>query len=361
MYKANIGQTNTILDVPHVLVGQYTHPQYTGTTVVIPNSANTVCGVSVMGAAPGTRETDVLNPLTAIKDVSAVVLSGGSAYGLDSASGAMKVLESQGIGHDVEIGVVPIIPAAILFDLGRFGRDFSTRPDESFGENACNHASSAYIETGNIGAGSGALIYNETIKSGLGTASAELGDGVIVGAVVAVNALGSTFNTETGDFYAKYLELDNEFSDYNIKQAQDYVINISPQNDFGCTTIAVVATNVEMDKSEITKIAQMAQDGLARAIIPVHTGFDGDTVFALTTGEINMSYLINDTNGIFSNSEKENISIIGAEIANTLSRAIIHATLSAESVDNYLSYSDMFPTTNFNSWNEYSVEEILLV
>lgn len=345
MNKSKIGNTNSIIDVSGISVGQYTDPQYTGTTVVISDNDHTVGGVSVMGAAPGTRETDVLNPISAINDINAVVLSGGSAFGLDTASGVMSYLEANGIGHDVNGGVVPIIPAAILFDLGRFGRDFSIRPDSSFGLNACENESNLVVDTGNIGAGSGALIFNETIKCGLGTASTDLGDEVIVGAIVAVNALGSTFNTETGDFYAKYLELENEFEKYNINQAQKYVIDIQPKSEFGNTTIAVVATNVSMDKSQITKIAQMAQDGLARAIVPVHTMYDGDTVFALSTGTINMSDLINNTDSIFSVSEKQNISIIGSEIANTLSRAIIHATLSADSVGSYLSYNDMFPNT----------------
>src|SRR5437660_5670864 len=205
------GPLNAITDVPGIEVGQYTSTDATsgggtGTTVVV-SRAGAVGGVSQRGGAPGTRETDLLRPENLVEKVNAVVLSGGSAYGLAAADGVMLCLEAQGIGFPVGPGqVVPIVPSAILFDPGRCA-PFSSRPNAAFGLAACHAASGGPVQQGNVGAGAGARSGGS--KGGLGTASTVLSNGIIVGAIVAVNSSGRTFDT-AGNFYAGFLELGNE-------------------------------------------------------------------------------------------------------------------------------------------------------
>ncbi|MBN1834427.1 MAG: P1 family peptidase, partial [Spirochaetales bacterium] len=276
---ATTGKWNAITDVPGIEVGSYDR-NYTGTTVVLIRKG-AVGGVEVRGSAPGTRETDLLRPTNMVNKVDAVVLSGGSAYGLAAADGVMLWLEQQKIGWPVGGGnVVPIVPSAILFDPGRFGRAFTDRPTAEFGRRACQAASSGPVKMGNVGAGAGAV--SGGLKGGLGTASVDLGNGVIVGAIVAINSGGSTVNPETGEFYAAFLEVGNEFG--NLKRpfalgegGAAVALAEPPMEPVKNTTIAVVATNVELTKAQAQKIAEMAHDGLARAIRPVHTMFDGDT------------------------------------------------------------------------------------
>src|SRR5438105_7329898 len=248
------GPLNAITDVPGIEVGQYTSTDATsgggtGTTVVV-SRAGAVGGVSQRGGAPGTRETDLLRPEKLGEKVNAVVLSGGSAYGLAAADGVMLCLEAQGIGFPVGPGqVVPIVPSAILFDPGRCA-PFSRRPDASFGSAACQVASGGPVQQGNVGAGAGARSGGS--KGGLGTASTVLSNGIIVGAIVAVNSSGRTFDT-AGNFYAGFLELGNEFPLVSPAGA-----DVPPSNLLQNTTIAVVATSARLTKAQATKIAQMA-------------------------------------------------------------------------------------------------------
>jgi L-aminopeptidase/D-esterase-like protein len=341
------GLNNAITDVPGIKVGHFTNEQYlTGTTVILAPSEGATGGVDVRGSAPGTVETDLLNPINLVEKVNAIVLSGGSAYGLEARTGVMRCLEEQGIGFPVGGGhVVPIVPGAILFDLGR-GGDWTVRPTAAYGYEACRNATDGPVSQGNVGAGTGAVsgwAEGLVLKSGIGTASIDLGNGVIVGAIVAVNAFGSTVNPETGEFYAKYLEIDDEF----VLQTPAVVPTTSqgsviPEVDVGkCTTIGVIATNVKLTKAQATKIAQMAHDGLARAIRPAHTMFDGDTIFALATGEIELAGLAGK--GVFGTSEVAALNVIGSAAADTFARAIIHAMLSAESVNGFTSYCDYYP------------------
>ena len=333
---------NAITDVPGIEVGHYTDKEgLTGTTVILARDG-AVGGVDVRGSAPGTRETDLLNPINLVDIVNAVVLSGGSAYGLAAADGVMTCLEDQGIGWPVGGGqVVPIVPSAILFDPGRCGTDFRDRPTAKFGLKACQAVDSGPVAQGNVGAGMGARAGG--LKGGIGSASTDLGDGVIVGAIVAVNAVGSTVNPDTGDFYAAFLQVDDEFDKLKdphwsaLKKSGSLLAKVD-QSPGKNTTIAVVATNVELTKAQAQKIAQMAHDGMARAIRPSHTMFDGDTIFALGTGELSFDTLPGWGYA------PSSVNRIGSAAADTLSRAIVHAMLSAESVDDcILSYCDAYP------------------
>jgi L-aminopeptidase/D-esterase-like protein len=331
------GPNNAITDVPGIRVGNFTGSVLTGTTVVVAENGGqgVAGGVSQRGGAPGTRETDLLKPENMVQIVNAITLSGGSAYGLAAASGVMQCLESQSIGFPVGGGnVVPIVPTAILFDPGRCGAPFTARPNFSFGLAACSAARSGPVQQGNVGAGAGAV--SGSVKGGLGTASVVLANGIIVGAIVAVNSVGSTFDAN-GNLFAASLELAGEFG--NLIPIQSAPSSISkpaavPGGLLRNTTIAVVATNVELTKTQATKIAQMADDGLARAIKPTHTPFDGDTVFALGTGRLSMASLGDPSFAEY---------LIGSAAADTLSRAVVHAILAADSTPCEKSYCDLFP------------------
>lgn len=336
------GQNNSITDVPGIEVGHHTDENaLTGTTVILVKDS-AVGGVDVRGSAPGTRETELLEPVNLIDKVNAVVLSGGSAFGLAAADGVMTCLEEQGIGWPVGGGnVVPIVPSAVLFDPGRCETDFKDRPTAEFGLKACLAARSGPVEQGNIGAGMGARAGQ--LKGGIGTASTDLGDGVMIGAIVAVNAVGSTVNPDTGEFYAAFLELDGEFGklkDPKLSAVKnpDFPLAKVDQSPAKNTTIAVVATNVALTKAQAQKIAQMSHDGMARAIRPSHTMFDGDTIIALSTGQLGLDVLPGW------NDVPASINRIGAAAEDTLARAIVHAMLSAKSIDNcMLSYCDTYP------------------
>ena len=327
------GPLNAITDVPGIAVGHYTATSpsgggSTGTTVVLAPGLGAVGAVTQRGGAPGTRETDLLKPEQLVEKVNAVVLSGGSAYGLAAADGVMLCLEGKGVGFPVGPSqVVPIVPSAILFDPGRCA-PFTFRPDASFGMAACQAAKGGPVQQGNVGAGAGAISGGSTgSKGGLGTASVVMGNGIIVGAIVAVNSSGRTFDT-AGNFYAGFLELGNEFDMVAPTAAGAEVGTDSTllQN----TTIAVVATNATLTKAQALKVAQMADDGLARAIKPSHGVGDGDTIFAMATG----------TGTPASNNT---VNSIGSAAADTLSRAIVHAILAAKTLCNAKSYCEQFP------------------
>jgi len=291
---AATGARNLITDVPGILVGQAEDwGAFTGTTVVLAEEPATAA-VDVRGGAPGSRETELLAPETLLDRIDAVVLSGGSAFGLDAAAGVMEWLAAAGRGFAVGSTVrssairVPIVPAAILFDLGFPGRHAWTGepPYRALGRAAVTAAAKDFA-LGSAGAGLGATAGR--LKGGVGSASLRLGDGATVGAIVAVNSWGATVRPDCGRFWAADLALAGEID----PQPAIPDVSVDLEDLSGCgavgpaanTTIAVVATDTSLDKRGCRRLAIMAHDGLARAIRPAHTPFDGDTVFALSTGE----------------------------------------------------------------------------
>jgi L-aminopeptidase/D-esterase-like protein len=273
----------SVTDVPGVSVGQVTARRRgwrTGTTVVL-TPAGAVGGVDVRGGGPGTHETDLLRPENLVQHVHAVCLTGGSAYGLAAASGVMSELESRGIGFPVGVaptdGVVPIVPAAVIYDLGR-GGVFGNRPDPSFGSRAVR-AARRNVTEGAVGAGTGAVA--GSLQGGVGTASITMSDGVVVGALVVVNSVGAVIDPATGlPWIASGHRLRRPNASDRAAFAARLDVTRAPLN----TTIGVVATSMALTKAECSKMAGVAHDGMARAIRPSHTMFDGDTVFALSTG-----------------------------------------------------------------------------
>jgi L-aminopeptidase/D-esterase-like protein len=296
-----------ITDIPGIRVGHDTNLEAaTGCTVILCDTV-AVGGVDVRGGAPATRETELLHPLNLVEQVDAVVLTGGSAYGLDAASGVMRYLEEQGLGYDTGVARIPIVPAAAIFDLG-FG-SASIRPDAEAGYQACKNATAEPVMQGNIGAGTGATIGKIAgpsfmMKGGLGSASTLLSDGTLVGALVVVNALGDIIDPQTQKVVA------------GARNPAGH--GFLAANPFGNTTIAVVATNASLTKEQTNKIAQMAHDGIAQTIRPAHTMFDGDTIFGLAMGP-KLQIMTNSTIAA------SQVSTIGAAAATILARAIIKA------------------------------------
>ncbi|MGH2495165.1 MAG: P1 family peptidase [Ktedonobacteraceae bacterium] len=300
-----------ITDIPGIRVGHDTNLEAgTGCTVILCDTPATG-GVDVRGGAPATRETDLLRPMNLVEGINAIVLTGGSAFGLDAASGVMRYLEERGIGHDTGVARVPIVPAAAIFDLA-FG-SASIRPDAASGYRACEQASGDAVEQGTIGAGTGATVGKMAgpafmMKGGLGSASMQLADGSIVGAVVVVNALGDIIDPQTQKTIAGARNPDGH--------------GFLAANPFGNTTIAVVATSAALTREQANKMAQMAHDGMAQTIRPAHTMFDGDTVFALALGPTSQQLHDSPLAAI-------HISAIGAAAAATLARAIVKAVRNA--------------------------------
>ncbi len=322
-------RVNAITDVRGIEVGHAQDEEaLTGCTVVVCRKG-AVAGVDVRGSAPGTRETDLLDPLNLVEKVHAIVLAGGSAYGLDAASGVMRYLEEQKIGFNTGVAKVPIVPAAILFDLGVGRAD--VRPDSAMGYRAAASALSAAPAQGNVGAGTGASVgkmfgSSLAMKAGLGTASVDIGGGVQVGALVAINAWGDVIDPHTNEILAGLrsgkvgpLRVGSKgyFADTLAMLKSTVgrgVLNLVARAN---TVIGVVATNAILTKAQATKVAQMAQDGVARTIRPAHTMFDGDTLFALSTG-----------------AKKADVSAVGAFAAEALAEAITRAVRLAASADN---------------------------
>ncbi|MEN6347910.1 MAG: P1 family peptidase [Syntrophomonas sp.] len=313
-----------ITDVQGITVGSVQDLKaLTGCTVIMTGREGAVCGVDVRGSAPGTRETDLLSPLNMVEKVHAIVLSGGSAYGLDAACGVMRFLEEQGIGHPTGPTVVPIVPAAVLFDLAV--GDFRIRPDSKMGYKACREAGLEVLE-GNVGAGTGATVgkirgYNNSTKSGLGSWSIRLENGLTVGAIVAVNAFGDVIDPRNGKIIAGVR--DDQGALIGTAEAWTKMKGAVGFPGGTNTTIAVVACNAELDKSRATKVAQMAHDGLARVINPIHTMCDGDTIFALATGEMT-----------------GDVNVIGCLAGEALARAVLRAVHAAETTQGFRSYRD---------------------
>jgi len=330
---AKTGKHNALTDIEGILVGNYTDTEaVSGVTVVIcPKGA--VAGVDIRGSGPCTRETDLLSPQNLIQKIQAVVIAGGSVYGLATADGAVHWLAQKGLGFPLEDKhVAPIVPAAALYDLG-FGRQFVPPISSEWGRLACEAASTGPISTGCVGAGTGATAAG--IKGGLGTASLVLDSGVTVAALVAVNPHGSIVNPKTGRIWEQGLEIDDEFGDAGLRS-----VKIPPMPDYRAgqnTTIGVVATDAALAKVHTLKIAQMAHDGMARAIRPAHTMFEGDSIFCLATGEKKLP----ETSGSYMDPHALHLSELGHAAANCLSRAIIHGVLNAYSMAGMTAFCDL--------------------
>lgn len=280
--------TNTLVDVPNFKVGHATNlDAATGCTVII-CPPHTVGGVDVRGGAPGTRETDLLQPYNHVEEVSAIVLSGGSAFGLAAAQGVVQYLEENNLGYKSGSGfLVPIVPAAILFDL-QLG-DSHIRPDPKMGYQAASNATTNAVEQGTVGAGTGAICGAMrgpafATKGGLGSASIEIMDGLWVAAIVAVNSVGDILD-EQNNIIAGLRDEQNQYIGM-LKALRAVAQNPPKLNSAENTVIGAIATNAKLTKAQTTKVAQMAHDGIARAINPAHTMYDGDTIFALASGEI---------------------------------------------------------------------------
>ena len=320
---------NSITDVPGIRVGHaHDGEALTGCTVILCEEG-AVGGVDQRGGAPGTRETDPLQPMHLVEKAHAVVLAGGSAFGLDAATGVVRYLEERGVGFEVGVARVPIVPAAILFDLA-IGRA-DVRPDATMGYQACVNASSDPPAQGSVGAGMGATVgkilgIDRAMKSGIGTASMAIGDRLVVAAIVAVNAFGDVVDPEIGQIIAGAREhretpghadsppLFSNTLEVMKSMSQDGRPMFSRQNDVN-TVIGVVATNARLNKEHTNKVAQMAHDGLARTIRPAHTMFDGDTIFALATGQ-----------------HEADVNIIGAFAAEVFAETIMNGVRAAGSV-----------------------------
>jgi L-aminopeptidase/D-esterase-like protein len=334
-----LGANNEITDVIGVEVGQAERigdGWCSGTTVIsLPDGA--VGAVDVRGGGPGTRETDLLRPGSLVGRIDAIVLSGGSAYGLDAAGGVMRHLEAERRGYRAgPAAVVPIVPAAVLFDLGR-GGDVSLRPDAELGKRAAQLASAGPVLEGNVGAGTGAIA--GSVKGGIGTASAVAGS-FTIGVLVAVNCAGSVVDPSDGGLYGRNALLAGEWDELRVPSAEE--VAAAPRRPFGepapfNTTLAVVATDAALDAAELHRLALVGHDGLARAIRPVHTLFDGDAVFAVATGHRQRRVLT-----------AVELSRLGELGAVTIERAIVRAVLAARSLPELpelpLSYLDRYPS-----------------
>jgi L-aminopeptidase/D-esterase-like protein len=340
------GSTNSLTDVAGIRVGHATRAGagwLTGTTVVLAPDAGAVAGVDVRGGAPGTRETDLLDPRNLVDRVNAVVLSGGSAFGLAAADGVVRSLYAAGLGWPMGPPgqVVPIVPAAVLFDLGR-GGEFDSAPTASDGAAAFDAAHGGAVEQGCVGAGTGARTGG--LKGGIGSASVLLEDGTTVAALVAVNSFGSSCDEATGELLARRHGLGDEFAGVAIPTTHEAeaareraaaAYGSQPVRPGMATCIGVIATDATLTKAQCQKVSGLGHDGLARAVSPVHTLLDGDTLFTLATGERPVP-------------ELPALHALMVAAAGCVTRAVGHAVLAATSVRNDVvdlrSYRDAFPS-----------------
>lgn len=326
------GQMSTlgITDVPGIQVGHYTdRANATGCTVVL-CQGGAVGGVDVRGSAPGTRETDLLDPTTTVSEIHAVLLSGGSAFGLDAASGVVGYLEERGIGVEFGGTIIPIVPAAILFDLALVTNRVRPGPEEGYA--ACEDASDGPVTEGSVGAGTGATIAKllgreNSVKGGVGTECIDLGDGLMVGAIVAVNAIGGVVDPENGDLIAGPRDADSGMMGDSMQLITSPGFGKDVESAPTNTTIGVVATNATLTKAQSNKLASVAHDGLAMAVRPAHLMGDGDTMFALATGSL-------DGSGA-------NMSRLCAATAMCVSRAIVRGIRKADGVGGIPSVSEL--------------------
>lgn len=319
MYEIDFGE------IENILVGSSQDKEAgTGCTVVL-TKAGGVCGVDVRGGSPGTRETDLLASENMIDRVHGILLAGGSAFGLDGATGVMDYLEEEGIGFDVSVAKVPIVPGAVLFDLN-FG-DPRVRPNRDMAYEACKNANKGPVLNGNYGAGTGATIGKflgpeRSMKGGLGSYAIRVGD-LEVGAIVAVNALGDIYDEEEGRLIAGLL---NESRD-GLSSTEDELVKTyeSNKNVFnGNTTIGILVTNASFTKPEMNKLASMAHNGYGRSIRPAHTIYDGDTIFALSTSDL-----------------KADINVVGFLGARVMAKAVVNGVKAAQSSKGIKSYQEL--------------------
>lgn len=313
-----------LTDVEGIKVGHEVNLDgMTGTTVIICEEGATG-GVDVRGSAPGTRETDLFKAEKMVDQVHSVVLSGGSAFGLEAASGVMQYLEDNNIGLDVGVTRVPIVASAVIFDLN-IG-DFRIRPNFNMGYMAAKSANTRERKQGNVGCGLGATVGkilgpNSAMKSGLGSASIKVGD-LVVSALVSTNAFGDVYNYEDNEQMAGVYDYERKemLNTIDIMRFQGGNMDFGPTN----TTIGIVCTNGILTKAEANKIAQMAHNGFAKSINPIHTMLDGDTIFTMATNKV-----------------KSDVNLIGTMAAEVMSRAISNSIVYAESYENIKSYKDI--------------------
>ncbi|MCK9217264.1 MAG: P1 family peptidase [Firmicutes bacterium] len=313
-----------IVSMPGIKIGNAEDIESaTGCTVIICKDG-AVAGVDVRGGAPGTRETDLLNPENLVDKVHGVLLAGGSAFGLDAASGIMEYLEGRGIGFDVGITKVPIVIGAVLFDL-EIG-NYKIRPDKKMGYEACINSERIQFNDGNVGAGTGASVgkilgIKGAMKGGLGSCCFKIGE-LCVGALVAVNCLGDVIDPTNNKIIAGALKEDGSFLD-----SEDFIIKSQGGNHVfaGNTTIGAVITNAILNKAQASKVASMAHNGYARTIKPSHTMYDGDTIFVLSQGKINAD-----------------ISAVGTLAALAVEQAVLNGVKKAKGAYGLKSVSDLF-------------------
>jgi putative pantetheine hydrolase len=345
------GRHNDLTDVAGIRVGHHQRRGrgwLTGTTVVL-TPPGTVGGVDVRGGGPSSRETDALSPTTLVDVVHAVVLSGGSSYGLAAAVGVTDWLGGHHVGFPVgpePHQVVPIVPAACLFDLGA-GGTFVHRPDAAFGRAAAEAASSRAVRQGTVGAGTGA--HAGPLKGGIGSASVVLPSGITVAALVALNPGGSVADPATGDLYGRRHLLSGELPGLRRPSAADArsaraVLPRGGPPSRGNTLLAVVATDAALAKHECTRLAVAGHDGMARAVRPIHTMTDGDIVFALATGG---RPLPDDASlGVLrpTSFRPGQLTVLMSAAADAVTRAIVHAVVAATSTPTMTSYLDRYPS-----------------
>ncbi|MGL5822819.1 MAG: P1 family peptidase [Sarcina sp.] len=313
-----------IQDIDGFKIGHATNQEAgTGCTVILAENGASA-GVDVRGGAPGTRETDLLNPSEMIQEIHALVLAGGSAFGLDASSGVMQYLEERNIGFDVTVTKVPIVCSAVLFDL--ICGDYKIRPDKEMGYKACQNAQiNTLSKNGNIGCGTGATVGKMfgpefAMKGGFGSYAVQVGD-LKIGAIVGVNALGDIKDPDTREILAGAIK-NNKF----INTQEAFINNLSKPNTAfkGNTTIGAIISNAKLTKAENKKIASMAHNAFARTIYPAHTMFDGDTIFSLSQGE-----------NVF------DISLLGTLAAQVMEQAVINAIKSAQGIHGFKSFKDI--------------------
>lgn len=313
--------TNTLTDVPGIRVGHATDLlAATGCTVIL-CPPNTIGAVDVRGGAPGTRETDLLRPENSVQAVNAVVLAGGSAFGLNASTGVMRYLAEQGEGYQTATGqIVPIVVSAILFDLGIGQAD--VYPDAAMGYTACQAATSEEVAQGTIGAGTGAMLGAmmgpaQATKGGIGSASMAIGEELVVSAIVAVNAVGDVVG-ESGRIIAGLRDAQTDKFVGVLNMLRQMPPVAGDASGVENTVIGAIATNAKLTKAQAYKVAQMAHDGIARAVRPAHTPFDGDTIFALATGEVAAETAV--------------VGAFAAEVMATAIRNAVHAATSLHGV-----------------------------
>jgi len=316
------------MDISGIKVGHYTDLEAARGCTVVLCERGAIAGVDVRGAAPGTRETDLLRPMTLVEKVHAVLLTGGSSFGLDAAGGVMRYLEERGCGYDVKVAKVPIVPAAVIFDLAV--GDAGVRPGIDEGYRACLEARKSEVAEGSVGAGTGATVgsvlgIGRATKGGLGIASQKISREVVVMALMVVNAFGDIVDPETGLTLAGPRRSDGKgfLNTQKLLRRNEALINSALVN----TIIGVVVTNASLTKEQANKLAQMAHDGIARVVRPSHTMFDGDTIFALSLAE---------------NPELQaGLTVLGAVASEVVAVAILRAITQADSLLGIPSVKDL--------------------